>query len=184
MMPSPQTVSERGRRSTRRNRSLALALFAGAMIPALATAQSPGDRIVTILKSGLHSFAGDALLTVTEVGSRASASEVTIELRSAGDERRAFTSGMLLRGQPVRLRVPIAANAGRQQGRFIVRITSISNPEQSQAVVGLEDLDVDSFGIETKPPCAPPSVGGGAEGNCDGWHVTRLTAGQAGSSSD
>jgi hypothetical protein len=148
------------------------------MVPMLVLAQS-SEPTVTVLKSGLQSIheRHALLLTVTEAGSTAAASEVTIEFRDPSDQRRAFTSGVLLRNRPVRLRVTIPAGAGRDQLRAIVKITT--NSEGSEPIVGLEDLDVDSLKVETRPPCAPPSVGGGAEGNCDGWRATRLTLDQA-----
>jgi hypothetical protein len=171
----------------RAGRAVLLCALMGATVSSLG-AQTPGETTVTVLKSGLHSiFGGHAfLLTVAEVGSTASSSEVKIEFRDASDQRRAMNSGVLHRGRPVRLRVPVPAGTGREQLRVIVTITTLANGEGSEPIVGLEDLDADSLVVETKPPCAPPpSVGGGAEGNCDGgWRVNRLTLGKAGGAGD
>lgn len=181
-------ISKTGRSgSWRGGRVVLLCALMGATVPSLG-AQVPGEPTVTVLKSGLHSiFGGHAfLLSVVDVGSTASSSEVKIEFRDAADQRRAVGSGLLVRGRPVRLRVPIPAGTGRDQLRVIVTITTLTNGEGSEPIVGLEDLDANSLVVETKPPCAPaPSVGGGAEGNCDGgWRVNRLTLGQTGGAGD
>jgi hypothetical protein len=179
VMPSYKAANVRDTRSGTRNQWLALCLLAGVMIPVLTAAQQPGELVTTILKSGLHSIFGGHffLLTVTEVGSVASESEVTIEFRDAADQRRGFSSSVLARNSPVRARITSPTGSGREQLRVIVKITPLTSGEGSQPIVGLEDIDADSLRIETKPPCAPPSVGGGAEGNCDGgWRVTRIQA--------
>ncbi len=169
----------------RGGRVVLLCALMGAIVPSLG-AQTPGEATVTVLKSGLHSiFGGHAfLLTVTEVGSTGSSSEVKIEFRDASDGRRAISSGVLHRGRPVRLRVPIPAGTGREQLRVIVTIATLTNGEGSQPIVGLEDLDADTLVVETKTECLPPSGGGVFQENCDGWHTTRLTLDQAGGVGD
>ena len=116
--------------------------------PRSARAQTPSGPTVTVLKSGLHSiFEGHTLLlTVTEVGSTTSTSAVTIEFLDASDQRRGFASGTLKRAAP-------RATAGRHSCRSrlstalraIVKITPLTNGAASEPIVGLEDLDADSF---------------------------------------
>ncbi len=176
------TAEKRQTRSGSRGRWLTLWVFAAAMIPVLTGAQSRTDPMAALVKSVFHSVAENhwLLLTVGEVGSVASASEVTIEFRDSADQRRAFTSGVLLRNQQVRLRASVPAGGG--QLRAIVMITPLTGSDGSEPVISLEDLDANTIRIETKPPCAPPSVGsGGGEGSCDGgWRVSRMTLEQAG----
>jgi hypothetical protein len=194
-MMNLEPANDRATKSSRGRRALMLCALACVLLPALVTAQSPSapaltnsDRAVTILKSPLYSIFGGHffLLTVADQGSVSSATEVTIEFRDASNQRRAFTSGTVVKGRPLRLRLPMAANQGREQFSALVRLTSIANALGSQPVVSFEDIDANSLTIETKPPCAPvPSVGGGAEGNCDGnWWVTRLTLEQSTDSLD
>lgn len=181
-------------RSSNPRRWLAVCLLAGALLPALVTAQTPASNaaqtpavaLVTVLKTGLMSiFEGHFfLLTLTEVGSPASASEVTIEFRDASDQRRAFTTGTLAEAHPVRLRVPPLAGTGREQLRVIVKITPLTNGTGSEPIAVLEDLDPKGFQVVPKVTCAPPSVGSGAEGQCDGWRVNHLTVEQAANSPD
>jgi hypothetical protein len=161
-------------------RWLVTCVLAGAVIPTLMGAQSLTEPMVMVLKSGLHTaFPGHALaVTVSEVGSATSASEITIEFRDAADRRRGFKSGTLLRNQPVQAQLPIPAG-GSQQLRVIVKITPVTDAEASEPIVGMEDLDVNTLVVVTKPPCAPLNPGGKWEANCDGWHATRLTQQQA-----
>ena len=168
-------------RSGRARRWFAVSVLAGAMLPALGSAQTTSGAVVTVLKSGLHSiFEGHTLLlTVTEVGSTTSTSTVTIEFLDALDKRRGFASGTLKRGGQVRLPVAIPAGAGYQQLRAIVKITPLTNAEGSEPIVGLEDLDITSLQVTPKALFSVDSTGGsGAEGDCGGWQVNRLTLGQ------
>ena len=166
--------------SVSRTRRLAvLCAFLGGMAPTLG-AEEPREPMGTMLKSGLLRLSGGVVreLTVAEVGSRTSTSEVKVVFLDAADQRRGIASGVLMRGQPVRLRVRVPSAS--IQLRAIVWIFPLTNLEGGQQVVSLEDIDADSLTIETKPPCAPlPSVGGGAEGNCDGWGVSHLASNQA-----
>jgi hypothetical protein len=169
---------------SRRTRLGVLCALLGATVPTLG-AQERGDEMVTVLKSGLHSVrAGDVLQVImAEVGPTTSTSEVRIVVLDAADQRRGIATGVLMRGKPVRLRVRVPRDSMGWQLRTVVQILGLTNQESSQPVATLEDIDADSLRIETKPPCAPlPSVGGGAEGNCDGWGVTRLALDQAGDS--
>jgi len=164
---------------SRRTRLGLVCALLGAMVPTLGAQESSE---VLVLKSGLLGVRGGDMrvLTVAELGSPNSTSEVRIVFLDAADQRRGIATGVLMRGKPVRLRVRVPRDQGGEQWRAVVRIFSLINPQFSQTAVTLEDIDADSLRIETKPPCAPlPSVGGGAEGNCDGWGVTRFAIDQA-----
>jgi hypothetical protein len=179
-MQDYQLAKPHHRPSTNARWRLALLIVAAAATPVLIGAQPPPT---TVLKSGLHSsFGGSLVLTVSDVGSATAASDVTIEFRDAADQRRAFASGVLRRDQPVRGQVQIPASSVLQQFRAIVKIRPVIDAEGSEPVVSLEHVDADTFKVETKPPCAVPSVipssGIGAEGNCDGWRITWLAAQQ------
>jgi hypothetical protein len=152
------------------------------LLLAFPTTQRPLEaqsvETVVVLKSSFVSTYHSLQLTIADVGAADSTSEVTIEFRDASDKQRAFTSDVLVRSQPLRLRV--RAEGGREQFRAIVTIKSLTNAEGSEPIVGLEDIDANAFRIDTKPPCAPASFGsGGAQGNCGGWRVNRLTVEQA-----
>ena len=165
-------------RSGRARRWLAVSVLAGALLPALGTAQTSSGTTVTVLKSGLHSiFEGHTLLlTVTEVGSTTSTSTVTIEFLDALDQRRGFASGTLKRARHVQLPVAIPAGAGYQRLRAIVKITPLTNAAASEPIVGLEDLDITSLQVIPKALFSvEPTGGSGAEGDCGGWQVNRLT---------
>jgi hypothetical protein len=182
-------------------------VLAGSLLPALGVAQEPNEPLVTILKSGFHSiYPRHAFhLSLTEVGDPTSVSEVTIEFWDRANKRRAVATGTLSADRSFGLRVPIPAGAAvPDQLRVFVMIEPLRNGEGSQPIVGLEDLDPDLRQITTKPPCAPPSNGGGPEAgepggsgpqlsdtqvsgtqasstaDCDGWAVNRLTLEQAG----
>ncbi len=162
---------------SRRTRLGVLCALLGAMVPTLG-AQAPD----LVLKSGLHTVrAGDVLQVImAEVGSTTSTSEVRIVILDGADQRRGIASGLMMRGKPVRVRVRVPRDSMGWQLRAVVEIRGLTNLAFSQPVATLEDIDADSLRIETKPPCAPlPSVGGGAEGSCDGWGVTGLASNQA-----
>lgn len=153
-----------------------VALVGALLAAAPLGAQVRDDGSVTVLRSGLFSvFGGHTFqLTVAEVGSLQSSSEVVVEFRDAADNRRAVGSGVLRRGAPVMVRVPVAAPR-YEMLRALVRITGLTAVDLSRTVVTLEDLDARSFVVETKPPCAPPpSRGGGPEGDCGGWQLDRF----------
>ena len=183
-MSCNQAAGECHRRFPRLGRWLVLLGLATAMTPMLLDAQSTTVPEILVLKSGFVSAYPITVLqlTLNESGADDSSSEVTIEFRDASDQRRAFTSGVLLRTQPIRLKV--RAEGRLEQFRAIVTIRPLTNGERSEPIVGLENLDANSLRIETKPPCAPPSVGIGGEGNCDGWRVSRMTLEQARNSLD
>ena len=169
--------------SKARRRALAMCVLGMALLAAPGAAQVSIEPTVIVLKSGLHTvFEGhDFVATLVEVGSRTSFSRVTIEFRDASDQRRAFTAATVDRAHPLRLRFRLPVGAGRDQLRAIVTITSLTNAGQSEPVAGLEDVDADSLTVVPKVVCGGvnPSVGSGAEGNCDGWGVSRLTLQQA-----
>ncbi len=155
------------------SRAVGLACALGAAMVASPGAQNlPG----TESRSGLYSVPPGHFLvaTVVETGSPTVPTEVRIEFRDALDQRRGFASGTLKPGKPVRLRVQVPVGSGVQQLRAILQLTDGAG---SEPIVTLEDLDVNSLVVETKPPHVPPSVGGGAEANCGGWRVKRITIG-------
>jgi hypothetical protein len=176
MAHNQMTGERRGRFLTRCGWLVLLVLTSAATQMPLA-AQSA--ETVLVLKSSFVSTYQSLLLTIAEVGAADSTSEVTIEFRDASDKQRAFTSGVLVRAQPLRLRVRADAGA-REQFYAVVMIRPLTNAAGSEPTAGLEDIDTNSLRVDTKPPCAPPSVGGvGAQGNCGGWRVNRLTVEQA-----
>jgi hypothetical protein len=142
--------------------------------------------IVTVMKSAQYSiFAGHVMvLRITDMGALDAATEVTMELRDATDQRRAFKSAVLRGRASVELSFRVPAGSTRQMLRGIVKLTPIAHSELSEPVAILEDLDPDSFTIWSKPPCTlaidQPEYGSGPEGDCDGgWRVNRLTLDQA-----
>jgi hypothetical protein len=158
----------------RRRGLLALLLLAAAATTTHISLEAQTAADVTVLKSALFSTYDMLQVTVSDVGASDSATEVTIEFRDAADQRRAFTSGVLFRNQPLRLRV--RAESGREQFRAIVTFASLTNGEGSEPFVSLEDIDLTSLTVDTKPPGAPPpTVGDGALGDCGGgWRVSRI----------
>lgn len=161
---------------SRRTRLAVLCALLAALVPTLG-AQMPGNGLATVMKSGLHSVrGGDSLQVIlAEVGATTSTSEVRMVVFDGADKQRGFTSGILKRGKPLRLKVRVPKDS---QLRVVVEILSVANPGSSQPVATLEDIDVDSLRAETKPPCAPlPSIGGGAEGSCSGWRLTQAPPG-------
>jgi hypothetical protein len=152
-----------------------MCVLAGALFPAPGAAQTSG-RAATILKAGLQTFSAGStpLAIVSEVGSTASTSRVTIEFRDASDQRVAFTSETLTRGRAVQLLAP--AEAQPQQLRVIVGIVQLTSGENSEVVVGLEDVHADSVQVVPKVVCAiEPIRPAGAQGHCGGWHVNNVT---------
>jgi hypothetical protein len=162
-------------------RRLLLCALAGAILPSLGGAQTvPTTLNGTIMKSALHSFpAGhDAFVTVSEGGfpTPTSVTRITIEIRDGADQlvsTAAIRSGILKRGDSVRLRVPLGGSPGDLiQVRAVVRVVStIGSATVPQAV--FEDINADSLAIKIKGQCSNPE---GQEftpscGGCDGWAV-------------
>lgn len=139
-------------------------------------AQTSSGSSVLEVKSALFSVFGTPQLTVAEVGSLKSSSQVQIEFRDAGDNRLFIGSATLTRKTPVRTRLSVPSGV---QVRAILKIAGLVASEFSRPIVTFEDL-APGLGLvlETKPPCAPRhSVGGGAQGNCGGWQVDQLSTG-------
>ncbi len=155
-----------------------MVVLAGSLIPALGVAEEPHEPTRTILKSALYTVPPGHVLTATvaDVGAGTAASRVAIEFLDRAGQRRAFTSARFSPERPARLRLPIPAGTVFDMLRVVV---TLEIADGGQPIALLEDLDVDSFRVDTKPPCAPPSVGGSAEGNCGGWVMNRLTLDQA-----
>jgi len=164
-------------RSGTLRRWLVMLVCGAAMLPVAGGAQAPGVTAT----SGLHTlFAGHYLqLTAGEFGAADSTSTVMIEFRDASDQRRAFVSGTMMRGKPVRLRVAVPAGIRSEQFSVIVAITNLVNAEGSEPIVGLENIDPLSLTAEPIVVCAVdndnPSTGSGPEGNCDGWRLKFTT---------
>jgi hypothetical protein len=156
-------------------------LAIGVLVPALVFAQP----ITMQLKSGLYWVLGGQTLivTVAEAGDTDEASLVSIEIRDAANVVRASTSNRTLTaGKPVILSTQVPAGVRLQQLGVVVEVAIPTSPEFHQPTVTMEVFDPASLTIRTLPPCAVPidqmpSAGGGAEGNCDGWHKTSGTAG-------
>lgn len=174
-----RTSSEGKPPSRARRRWWLAAAAAGALLPALAGAQAP---VVMQVKSALHTLlAGQSLIvTVAEVGDTAEASWVSIEIRDVADNVRASVSRDVARARPLRLGTTVTT-APREPLRAIVTVTIPSSSEVHEPIVSLEAIDSTNLTIRTLPPCPVPieqmpSGGGGAIGNCDGWHQAFLSS--------
>jgi hypothetical protein len=131
-----------------------------------------GTTVTTVMKSGLHSFLNDhtAVITVAEIGSARPSSSVRIEFRDQTDALVAAIDGVLRRGAPVRLRMPIKVDEGVAQIRTVVRIVSLVDEGSVPATV-FEDHGPDSF-IGRVIVCVPPGGRGGGQTYCPGWYLT------------
>jgi hypothetical protein len=165
-----------------RSRAWLLSCFAIAvLVPTLVSAQP----ITMQLKSALYFVASEDMLivTVNETGDTDEASLVSIEIRDAANVVRASTSNRTLTaGKSVILSTQVPASIRLLQLRAIVTVQIPTSPEFHQPTVSMEVFDPASLTIRTLPPCAVPidqmpSAGGGAEGSCDGWHLSSGTTG-------
>ena len=164
---------------THRPRSWLLSCLAiGILVPALVFAAP----IAMQVKSALYWVLGGQILlvSVAEVGDTDEASLVSIEVRdSANTVRASVTNRNLTRTSPVLLSATLPAGVNLQL-RAIVNVIIPDTLEFHQPTVSMELFDPKSLTIKTLPPCAipmdqMPSGGGGAEGNCDGWHLPART---------
>ena len=147
-----------------------------ATVLSLGAQTSSGPVTVTVGRSALFTVPPQHFLvaTVTETGSKTTASEVRIEFRDAADQRRGFAKGVLMRGRPIRLRFQVQGSAMLPLRAIVL----VENKDGSAPIVSLEDLDVITLTSETKPPLPiPPGLGEDPEANCGGWRVNRLTIG-------
>lgn len=152
----------------------------GILVPALVFAAP----IAMQVKSALYWVLGGQILlvTVAEVSDTDEPSLVSIEIRDGANTVRASTTNRTLtRTAPVLISATLPAGVN-QQLRAIVTVTIPNSPEFHQPTVSMELFDPKTLTIKTLPPCAipmdqMPSTGGGAEGNCGGWHVPARTAG-------
>jgi hypothetical protein len=145
-----------------------------ATVLSLGAQTSSGPVTVTVGRSALFTVPPQHFLvaTVTETGSKTTASEIRIEFRDAADTRRGFAKGVLMRGRPIRLRFQVQGSAMLPLRAIVL----VENKDGSAPIVSLEDLDVITLTSETKPPLPiPPGVGEDPEANCGGWRVNRLT---------
>ena len=188
-MRSSQT-NERQTQSGNGYRRLTPWVLAGAMIPALLGAQSSAVPMVTVGKSAQYSIFAEHVFVVrlNDTGPRDAETQVTLEIRDAADQRRAFKSAVLRGRRSVELVLRIPADEGRQKMRGVVTLMSL-NSLRSEIFAIVEDLDPAGLTIESKPPCPmaaqQPEVPSGAEGDCGGgWRVSRLTLEQASNSLD
>jgi hypothetical protein len=154
-------------------------LAIGIIVPTLVLAATAME-----VKSSLYWILGGQTLIVSvhELGATDEVSLVTIEIRDAANVIRASTVNRNLSlGKPVILSTTIPAGGIEQRGAR-VRVTIPDTSEFHQPSVSMEVFDPRSLTIKTLPPCAipldqMPSGTGGAEGNCDGWHLSARTAG-------
>jgi hypothetical protein len=167
---------------THRLRAWVLSFVAvGILVPTIVFAAP----IAMQVKSALYwVFGGQTLIvTVAEVGETLEASLVSIEIRDAANVVRAsVTNRTLTITKPVILSMTLPASVNLQL-RTTVSVMSADNTDDfHQPTVSMEVFDPKSLTTKTLPPCAipmdqMPSGGGGAEGNCDGWHVPARTPG-------
>ena len=152
-------------------------LAIGILVPTLVFAQP----IAMQLKSALYSVPGGQklIVRVDEVGDTDEASLVTIEIRDAKNAVKASTPPLnLTLGNPVILTAQVPAGTRQEWFRAIVDVAIPTSPEFHQPTISMEVFDPTSLTIRTLPPCAVPieqmpSWGGGAEGDCGGWHQRR-----------
>lgn len=165
-------------RGIRRRRATWLGLAVAVMVPALVFAQPVARQMKSALYFVIN---GQTLIvTVAELGDTTEPSAVTIEIRDAADRVRASTSRTVIRGRPLLLSSQVGGSA-RDQLSVIVKTTVPSSTEVHELIVSMEVFDPASLTLKTLPPCPVPSQmpsgGGGAEGNCDGWHQKVLPPG-------
>ena len=147
----------------------------GILVPTLVFAAP----IAMQARSALYWLLGGQTLivTVAEVGDTDEASLVTIEIRDSANVVKASTANRnLVAGRPVILSATLPAGSS-QQLHANATVFIPDTPEFHQPTVSMEVFDPKSLTIKTLPPCAVPmdqmpSGSGGAEGNCDGWHLT------------
>lgn len=166
-------------------------VLVGALMPTLVLAQSattPSSQsgpMVTVLKSAQYSIFGghSMVLRVNDVGSPDAATEISLELRDGSDVQRAFKSTILRGRRSVELALRLPDGTGRTTLYGIVKMIPAANQGLSAPFAILEDIDLNSFTIDWKPPCpvaAQPEFGSGPEGDCGGgWRVSRLTLEQS-----
>lgn len=177
-MSNRMNSKDPGVRTHRRRTWLLSCLTIGILVPTLVFAAP----IAMQVKSALYWVLGGQILlvSVAEVGDTDEASLVSIEVRdSANTVRASVTNRNLTRTSPVLLSATLPAGVNLQL-RAIVSAIIPDTSEFHQPTVSMELFDPKSLTIKTLPPCAipmdqMPSGGGGAEGNCDGWHLSPRT---------
>lgn len=133
----------------------------------IALGHSTSAQVGTQLKSGLHTFPQHhtARLAVVELGAPLSASRVVIDFRDARDRVVARTAGVLRRGEPVQLDLPVVD--GQTQLRATVTIYAAAGSRPSTT---FEDVDV--LVAVPKVVCGPPSGRDSPQAYCPGWEAT------------
>ncbi len=133
------------------------------------------------LDTGLFTFfAGDGRsvsVTVTEVGDLPAVSNVLIVFLDATNRTISRGEGVLKRGQPVSLELPLDMAERRVKVR--ASITIVGQPGRiSSPIVVLEDIDPGSFTIQPRVSCSAPT---GREGPvmpyCPDVSATSITLG-------
>jgi hypothetical protein len=154
-----------------------MCLLIGVLLPSIGGAQSP--LTTTVMKSGLHSFFDGhvAFLTVSEIGARTS-SVVTIQFFDDADRQVARATGDLMRGQPVRLEMPVRTHT-LGQFRAVVTIVAAADAGSVPMAV-LEDVDRESQTISRVVGGSPQPVEFDPRGvaqDCPppGWYVTTFS---------
>ena len=169
-----------GKRAHRSRAWLLSCVASAILVPTLVFAAP----IVMQAKSALYWLLGGQTLivTVAEVGDTEEASLVSIEIRDGANVVRASVANRnMALGRPVILTTTLPAGPSAQL-RANVTVSIPDTPEFHQPTVSMDVFDPKSLAIKTVPPCAlhmdqMPSSGGGAEGNCGGWHLTSPTPG-------
>jgi hypothetical protein len=133
------------------------------------------------METGLMSFftgAGRLIeVRVTEVGAWTAESHVQIAVRNAADRIIFRGEGVLKRGQPVRLELPLNMDERRVRLRASIVIEGQLGSSSSPIVV-LEDVDAGSFTIGERFTCSvPASREGPVSPFCPGGVVNTVTGG-------
>src|SRR5262245_16950723 len=166
---------------THRSRAWLLPCLAIAMLVPTHVFAQP---IHMVGKSVLYTLTSEQILIVS-VGetNTLEPAVVTIEIRDAANVVRASTPPLnLVLGQPVILSYQVPASIRFLQLWALVEVIIPTSPEVHNPTISLEKVTPRPLMIEMLLPCAlpidqMPSQGGGAEGTCDGWHLTSRTAG-------
>jgi len=158
----------------RRRRFAITAGLVALLATASGAAQESGRVVQTRMDSGLFTvFTGpdrSVLVTVAELGAPGVQSNVRIVLLDAQDRVVFINEGVLERGRPVRLELPLNGFERRVQLRASLRIVGT---QLTQPAVTVEEVNANSLTIEPRIFCGAPAPGlDPVEPNCPPLRIT------------
>lgn len=161
-----------------RGRLACLALWLLATVPGGAqVATRTGTQIDTGLLSFFSGANRSVKVTVTELGGRAVQSQVRITFLDSADRVVGSQDGVLARGRPVFLELPLSTSEPQVQLRASVVLIGATG-RRTTPVVTLEDVDANSLTIGQRITCAPPaSREGPVTPYCPGTVISSFTIG-------